>query len=114
MNETPLHDILLLEAQLRQRLTDEKELQRAALEQCEEALAAKLVALEQELQVEGEARRVAACLAGEESQTAAVTAAQARVAALSAISDTRLDAVLRRQLPRLWPGRWHDHPHGQG
>ncbi|HAD03777.1 MAG: hypothetical protein A2005_11600 [Desulfuromonadales bacterium GWC2_61_20] len=114
MNETPLHDILLLEGQLRQRLDGEESRLRAALELCDKALAADLAALEQELQGEGAAARAAACRAGEESQTAAVAAAQARAAALAGISDSRLCAVLRRQLPRLWPGRWHDHPHGQG
>lgn len=114
MDETPLHDILQLEEELRQRLADEAARLQAALALCDREIAAGLTTYAQELQAEGEERRVAACRAGQESQVAAVKAAQERTAALAAISDDDLRAVLRRQLPRLWPGRWHDHPHGQG
>lgn len=114
MDETPLHDILQLEEELRRRLADEAARLQTALALCDRELAADLAALERELQDQGQAARTAACRVGAEEQAAAVTTARERVAALAAISDTRLCAVLRRQLPRLWPGRWHDHPHGQG
>jgi len=114
MDETPLHDILQLEEELRQRLAAEAAQLQAALALCERELAAGLAAFTQELQAEREERHVAACRAGQKDQVAAVTAAQERTTALAAISDDDLRAVLGRQLPRLWPGRWHDHPHGQG